>query len=411
MRRTAAALTAVALGLTACAQGSSGGGGGDAVRLVGNVRTVNAGSLSAADVGAAQRAFGLDVLKALCAKADTANKTLSPSSLADVLALIDAGSAGSTRASMAKLLHLPAWGDDVVAAERARTAALKALAADKAARVVISNHVWAQAGAAPTQHYLDDVRTAFDADLRTVDFARHVADATDAINASVKHDTDGMIKKLFDDPLDPSTVDVLTNAVALDAKWARPFDPDSPMAPFTTATGSSVQVRMMSSSEDTYAWTSADGWQAATLPYQGGKISAVAVLPPKGTTTCATPSADALTALLGRARGTATVHLPRLQLEQSHSLLKMLTDLGLPANGDFSGIYPGAFISTVIQKVLIHVDEKGTKAAAATGGGMATSLIQAPHDLTFDRPFLFLIRDTATGSPLFLTWVGDPTQP
>ena len=77
------------------------------------------------------------------------------------------------------------------------------------------------------------MRTAFGADLRTVDFAGKPQAATDAINAAVDHDTDGMIKKLFDRPLPTSTVDVLTNAVVLDAKWAQPFDPDSFDGTFT----------------------------------------------------------------------------------------------------------------------------------------------------------------------------------
>jgi serpin B len=310
---------------------------------------------------------------------------------------------------MAKLLHLPAWGDDLVAAQRARTAALSALANDKNERVVISNHVWAQTGTKPSQGYLDDVKTAFDADLRTLDFAKDAGQATDAINASVSHDTDGLIKKLFDAPLDPSTVDVLTNAVVLDAKWAQPFNPDSGNEAFKTSAGRTVQTPMMSTNEATFAWTAADGWQAATLPYQGGKLSAVAILPPAGTTTCGAPSAATMTSLLGKAEGNTSVLLPRLHLTQTHDLLSTLESLGLPDQG-FPRLAGNANVTQVVQKVVMDVDEKGTKAAAATGVGIASSAIEGGHQLLFDRPFLLLIRDTATGSPLFFTWVGDPTQ-
>jgi serpin B len=408
MRKTsaAAALSAAALALSACASASSAGLG--ATILAGKVRTVSAGSLTAADVGAAQRTFGLDVLKALCANGDP-NVTFSPSSLADALGLLDAGSSGASRTAMATLLHLPAWGDDLVAAQRARTQALAALAADKNERVVISNHIWAQTGTKPTQAYLDDVKTAFDADLRALDFAKDAGQATDTINASVSHDTDGMIPKLYDDPLDPSTVDVLTNAVVLDAKWADPFNPDSGNEAFTTSTGRTVQTPMMSTNEQTFPWTGADSWQAATLAYQGGKLSAVAILPPKGTTTCGGPPAATLTSLLGPAQGNTTVLLPRLKLAQTHDLLSTLKGLGMPDEG-FPGLTPNASVTGVVQKVVMDVDEKGTKAAAATGVGIASSALVGGHQLLFDRPFLLVIRDTATGSPLFLTWVGDPTQ-
>ena len=149
-----------------------------------------------------------------------------------------------------------------------------------------------------------------------------------------------------------------------------------------------------------------------TLPYVGSTLSAVALLPPVGTKDCSLPSAATLESLLGPRQGDAAVRLPKLHLEQTHdSLIDTLVPLGLPAQGDFSRIYPGAYLSRVVQKVVMDVDEEGTKAAAATGGVMATSGMLPSRTVAFDRPFLFLIRDTATGSPLFLSWVGDPTQP
>jgi len=399
------ALALLALGFSACATGEGATG---AVRLTGRARTLPVGTLTASDVGAAQRAFGLDVLSALCHTTHSANLTLSPASLADLLGLLDAGAGGVTRHRLAHLLHLPAWGRDLIAAQQARTRSLAALASDPHARVLVSNHVWAQAGARPQQTYLDDIRTAFDADLRTVDFAGAPAAATDSINAAVDHDTEGLIPTLFDRPLDAGTVDVLTNAVYLDARWQQAFDPHSDDATFTTAAGP-VTVPMMSTTQ-VFDWTAADGWQAATLPYQGGTLSAVAMLPPEASSACTVPSASALDTLLGRAMASTTVRLPRMRLEQTHQLLPTLTRLGLPADGDYSAIHPGAFLSQVVQKVVVEVDESGTRAAAATGGAMATSARLDQHHLSFDRPFLFLVRDTATGSPLFLSWVGDPTR-
>jgi serpin B len=85
--------------------------------------------------------------------------------------------------------------------------------------------------------------------------------------------------------------------------------------------------------------------------------------------------------------------------------------LGLPAEGDYSGLGDnGLEISQVVQKTFLEVDEDGTEAAAATGVAMAVSaVVEPPRVVTFDRPFLFLLVDTETRSPLFVTVVTDPS--
>jgi serpin B len=100
--------------------------------------------------------------------------------------------------------------------------------------------------------------------------------------------------------------------------------------------------------------------------------------------------------------------LPKLNLP----LTNVLAKLGLPLEGDFSGLGKGDDqITEVVQKVVMKVDQQGTKAAAATGIGVTTLALRAqPKTITFDRPFLLLVEDTATHTPLFLTRVADPTQ-
>jgi serpin B len=68
---------------------------------------------------------------------------------------------------------------------------------------------------------------------------------------------------------------------------------------------------------------------------------------------------------------------------------------------------PELFIDEMVHKTFISVDEAGTEAAAATAGLMAPG-ISEPVKITIDRPFLFLIRDTETGTILFIGRVLDP---
>src|SRR4051812_4809143 len=95
-----------------------------------------------------------------------------------------------------------------------------------------------------------------------------------------------------------------------------------------------------------------------------------------------------------------------MRVEQSHQLLDVLAALGLSLEGDYSALGgEGLFISQVVQKTFLEVDEDGTEAAAATGVAMGASMTVAEVGVVFDRPFLFLLTDTETRSPLFMTIV------
>jgi serpin B len=263
----------------------------------------------------------------------------------------------------------------------------------------------------PTSTTLDDLVTAYAADLRVLDF-HHAANATDAINGVVSHDTDGLIPKLFGTPLDPATQTVLADAIVLDAKWQEPF-PTAQPGVFHAPAGRNVTAQLMQNPAGSFASRSVAGWRSVVLPYTGGKLQAVAMLPPAGaagSAGCATPDQAALTALTSGPSKPAAVELPKLDLAQTLPLTKTLAAMGLPLIGDYSGL--GAQdnqISTVVQKVVMKVDRQGTKAAAATGVGVTTLARIDTQTVSFDRPFLLLLEDTATHTPLFLARVADPT--
>lgn len=153
--------------------------------------------------------------------------------------------------------------------------------------------------------------------------------------------------------------------------------------------------------------TTADGWLRVELPYRDGTLTAAAVLPPEGADPCGVDLA-VLDDLSGPAPTDVAVVLPRVRLEQTHDLLDLLAGLGLPVSGDYSGLgRPDLAVSAVVQKTYLDVDEAGTEAAAATGEAMAGSAPGVPEVVVVDRPFLFLVTDTATSSPLFVTVIRD----
>jgi serpin B len=216
---------------------------------------------------------------------------------------------------------------------------------------------------------------------------------------------------------------VLTSALYLEAKWATPFEPSrTGPAPFTTAGGKPVTATFMNG--DGFGYATADGWQAVSLPYQGGKLTMTALLPPAGSGSCALPSRAALTTIAGSldgsAAGVADVSLPKVSLDTGGAAGDMkpaLEQLGMGVafaqDADFSGLSPQACcIGFVQQAATLQVGEKGTVGAAAAAVGITSTAGMAGGrviNVTFNRPYLLLITAKATAEPLFLAEVDNPT--
>ena len=375
--------------------------------LVGRVEHLPPSSMSPAQVTAAEDAFSLALFDRVCPSKPGPNLLLSPESAAQALGMLYAGAKGPTAASLGQLLRLPTWNPGLVAALRQHTTTLAGLH-----QLAVSNHLFQQSGNRPAQRVLDDLRAAFRTGLGLVNFGDEPA-TTNQINALVARETHGLIPALFQAPLPPTTRTVLTNALYLKARWRNPFPATSP-APFQAGDGQVVQVPLMRSAAPVASYRQAGGWQSATLPYAGGGLAAVALLPPAHATGCAAPTLAQWTALTaGSSTQSAEVQLPRLHLSQTWDNLQApLAAMGLPLDGDYTGL--GAAdtqISEVVQQDTMDVTPAGTTAAAATGIAVGTAESAAPPlTLTFTRPFLLLLEDTATHTPLFLAQVTNPAQ-
>jgi serpin B len=169
---------------------------------------------------------------------------------------------------------------------------------------------------------------------------------------------------------------------------------------------------------DTLPYAAGDGWRAVELPYVGGKL-AMLVIVPDDLAAYEADLDDAALAALVDGLGTAhvTLTMPRFGIESRLELADLLGAMGMPTafdpeTADFSGITreEQLYIARVIHQANIDVDEKGTEAAAATAVVLRTTGMPAdPVELTVDRPFLFALRDTETGAIVFLGRVADPS--
>jgi serpin B len=156
------------------------------------------------------------------------------------------------------------------------------------------------------------------------------------------------------------------------------------------------------------------------LPYKGDEVSMLVLLPDASD---GLPALEAkLTADTYRAwtadlmRRDVLVYLPRFSVESRFGLAPTLGAMGMPLaftdKADFSGMNEkrDLFISAVVHKARVDVDERGTEAAAATGVAVrALSVQQEPPAFRADHPFLFVIRHNPSGAILFLGRVVDPT--
>jgi serpin B len=371
--------------------------------------------------GAADTAFGLDVMRAWCTDSPGQNLVFSPSTLASALGLAYLGARGATAAAMATVLHLPESSQATLAAGlQARRKALSALDGP-GVTVTASDQVWTDPTLTTLRSYLDEVATGYDAGVAKAPFSTDPAEAAAEINASISAATRGHISQLVDASMLSSVGWVLTSALYLDAQWATPFDANQTHpAPFTPAGGTAVTVPFMNG--DAFRYATAGGWQAVSLPYQGGKLTMTALLPPTGSGACALPSQPELAAITGAldsaSAGTADVSLPKVNLDTSGAVGNMqpvLDKLGMglafTEKADFTGLSRQACcIGFVQQAATLQVGEKGTVGAAAAAVGVEPAAIAVPQGnvITFNRPYLLLVSAKATGEPLFLAEVANP---
>lgn len=381
--------------------------------------------------GAADTAFGLDVLRAWCAEHPGQNLVFSPSTLASALGMAYLGARGATAAAMAGALHLPADGGTALSAGlQARSGALGRLNGP-GVTLGPSNQVWVDPKLPPLRDYLNAVATGYGAGLARAPFLTGPAQAAAQINNAISAGTRGHISKLVTPAMLTGVGWVLTSALYLDAKWAAPFDPaKTETDAFTLADRRTVSARYLEGNG--FAYAKAGGWTAVALPYRGGKLTMTALLPPSGSGSCVLPTQAGLAALTaalnaggtGAVRGTApyrrtaAIYLPKVSLAtngQAGDMKPVLRRLGMGRAftdaADFTGLSPQAGkLAFVRQAATLQVAEKGTVGAAAAAVGICPSSAEyAPVTLWFNRPYLMLVSAKTTGEPLFLAEVANPS--
>ena len=351
----------------------------------------------------------------------------SPYSISVALAMTYAGARGETQQQMAETVRFTFAQDRLHPAfnaldlELARRGEGGEGRDDEGFRLNIVNAIWGQKGYKFLNEFLDVLAVNYGAGLRLLDFVKAPEESRVTINDWGSEQTEGRIEDLIPQGvIDELTRLVLTNAIYFNAAWLDPFEEDQTQDdPFYLLDGGEVTVPMMRQTEH-FSYAEGEGYQAVELPYVGSELSMVILLPRRGEYEGFEGSLDAARAaaiLRNLVHKRVALTLPKFEIESGFRLRDTLVAMGMPAafshDADFSGMTGNRdlFISDVIHKAFVSVDEAGTEAAAATAVVMEMMAPKpgGPVEVTVDRPFVFLIRDIETGTLLFVGRVVNPS--
>lgn len=375
-----------------------------------------AADLSAAVAGNTDFAF--DLYRKLGA-AGGDNLFLSPQSITLALSMAYAGSAGATTTAFEQVLHQGLPQDRYHRAMNDLDRQLTSRGANAKAsdgqpfRLTIANQLFAERTFSFELPFLDTLALEYGANVRLLDFVGQPDPSRRAINQWVEQKTEDRIKDLLaEGTITPDTRAVLVNAIYFNAAWAEQFKPEATKSgTFHNLSGSTSSVPMMFGPSLPAKGATVNGVEVVSLPYDGKELSMVVLMPPAGAfaafeqgLTAASLGAH-LAALTSEA---LELTMPRFELRSSLTLGEPLKALGLgPAfgdEGDFSKMSTQAQlgISEVVHQSFVKVSETGTEAAAATAVIIGTTSIPQTRPVLIDRPFVFAIRDEATGAIVFL---------
>ena len=348
----------------------------------------------------------------------------SPYSISACLSMVYAGARGETKSQMAQVLHFSQERQGVHSSFGELERQLSEIGRQKAVKLSIANGLWAQAGHSFLPAFLNVAKTDYEANLSQVNFKTGAEAVRDGINRWVAQKTKDKIQDL----LPPGSVTartrlVLANAIYFKGAWAAPFDKSRTLPqPFHLSRASQVQAPLMHHFDRVNYLENSD-FQAVELPYRGSELSMILLLP-RQVDGCGPLESRLTPALLSGAIAQlqpqrVELFLPRFKLESGFDLNHTLAEMGMPdafgPKADFSGMDGTRFlsISGVFHKAWAEVNEEGTEAAAATAAVARAALIRRPTPAPVfraDHPFLFLIRDTRSGSILFLGRLADPSR-
>lgn len=376
-------------------------------------------------LSSANSLFALELFHTLNESNPTGNIFFSPFSISSALAMVFLGTKGSTAAQLSKTFHF-----DSVEGVHSHFQSLNAEVSKRGAShtLKLANRLYGEKTYNFLPEFLTSTQKMYGADLAPVDFQHASEDARKEINQWVKGQTEGKIPELLAvGVVDSMTKLVLVNAIYFKGMWEEKFmKQDTTDAPFRLNKKNTKSVKMMYQKKKFFFGYISDlKCKVLEMPYQGGELSMVILLPEdiEDESTGLKKIEEQIT--LEKLREWTKrenlenidvhVKLPRFKIEESYILNSNLGRLGLQdlfssSKADLSGMSGSRdlFISKIVHKAFVEVNEEGTEAAAATAGIATFCMLLPEEEFTADHPFVFFIRHNPTANVLFLGRVCSP---
>lgn len=364
--------------------------------------------------------FALDLYGRLAQK--PGNLFFSPYSIRSALAMTYAGARGQTAAQMSQVLRFTLPGERLHDAFATLSDELNDGGTVGFRRVYaldVANALWGQQGYHYNPDFLDLLHNDYGADLHQSDFLTAAPAACQEINQWVAQKTQNKITDLVSpDAIGRDTRLILVNAIYFKGDWEVQFKKDrTEDQPFHLDAQHDTTAPLMYRDGHVMVMEN-DDLQAIEMPYVGEGLSMVVLLP---------RTVDGLDAMEEKLNATnlnswlgqlsddeVDIYLPKFQMTSKFDLVRVLGSMGMPIafsrQADFSGIatQERLYISKVVHKAFVDVNEEGTEAAAATEVWLHPCCVIAPRTFRADHPFVFLIREKSTGAILFMGRVTNP---
>jgi serpin B len=369
--------------------------------------------------------FACDLYGKLRAAQPGANLFLSPYSVSTALAMTWGGARGNTDQEMGQALHFGLDQTRLHPAFAALQERLNAVQKKGKVQLAVANSIWPNKNYPFLKDYMDLLKSDYGVSVTPVDYANAAEAARRIINLWVEDKTSQKITDLIPTGvLDNLTRLVLVNAIYFKGDWASQFKKaDTKDQPFHLASGGDVPAPLMyQSQKNKFRYGESEDLQVLEMPYAGDDLSMVVLLPKKQDGLAELENALTGPNLDKWMRTTRTrevkVWLPRFKMTCEARLDTLLQALGMKdafnaRTADFSGMDGTRFLylSAVLHKAFVDVNEEGTEAAAATAVVVKTRsarIEDPPAVFRADHPFVFLIRERSTGSLLFLGRLANP---
>ncbi|XP_033842009.1 leukocyte elastase inhibitor-like isoform X2 [Periophthalmus magnuspinnatus] len=364
----------------------------------------------------ANTSFALNLFKSLGDNDRCTNVFFSPLSISSALAMVLLGARGNTATQMSECLKTKELSDDVHSSFS--TLLQEFHKPDAPYALSVANRLYGEETYQFVENFLEETRKYYNAELQTVDFQSKSEEARVTINTWVEQQTQGKIKDvLAKGVVDSLTKLVLVNAIYFKGNWNKQFSESSTRdSQFRINMNETKPVKMMhQKSKFPLTFIGEINCQIIELPYEEKVLSMLIFLP--------SSIEDGLEKLEQQLTYENFVEwtrpdmmdevevqlgLPRFKMEETYDLKNVLTSMGMVdafdmGRSNFSGMSPGndLFLSKVVHKAFVEVNEEGTEAAAATAAIMMLRCAPMSPRFIADHPFMFFIRHNTTKTILF----------